>query len=113
MKTSGGARNTGAETGALTTPAGGPEEAGPARGALRANWNGTKERGYDMTTESTGTWVNGHLITTGEEYRGTGTRYYATIDRNRLMDCRGRLRTFALRVLAHQAAVRALESGQQ
>ena len=29
-----------------------------------------------------GTWVNGHLITTGEEYRGTGTRYYATIDRN-------------------------------
>ena len=28
-----------------------------------------------MTTENTGTWVNGHLITTGEEYRGTGTRY--------------------------------------
>lgn len=76
---------------------------------LRANWNGTKERGYDMTTESTGTWVNGHLITTGEEYRGTGTRYYATIDRNTLTDKRGHRRTFALRVLAHQAAVRRIE----
>jgi hypothetical protein len=60
-----------------------------------------------MTSDNTGTWVNGHLITTGEEYRGTGTRYFATIDRNTLTDRRGRRRTFAHRVLAHQAAVRA------
>jgi hypothetical protein len=58
---------------------------------------------------NTGTWVDGHLITTEEEYRGTGTRYYAVIDRNRLTDRKGRLRTFALRVLAHQAAVRSIE----
>jgi hypothetical protein len=59
-----------------------------------------------VTSDNTGAWVNGHLITTCEEHRGTGTRYFVTIDRNTLTDKRGRRRTFALRVLAHQAAVR-------
>ena len=62
-----------------------------------------------MTNDNTGTWVNGHLVTTGEEYRGTGTRYFAIIDRKTLTDKRGLRRTFALRVLAHQAAVRHIE----